>query len=90
MSRQESYKELSDLEVSPDAKLIADVYLTNGHPLVVCTNTFHLPVAETCTGGGESTTNSSVVTVSGTGLPGLVCDLGCREFGASEPPCLKD
>jgi hypothetical protein len=35
-------EKLSHLEVSPDAKIVVEVDLTNGHPLEVRTNCIHL------------------------------------------------
>ena len=45
---EETHQKLSNLEVSPDAQAVVSNDLTDGHPLVVCTDSCVLAVREAC------------------------------------------
>lgn len=70
-----AHQKLANLEVAPDTELVVHVNLTDGHPLVIGTNTSQLAIREAGTGWRESASGGTVVTVSCAGLPRLVGDL---------------
>lgn len=74
-------QQLSNLEVTPDTKLVVNSDLPDRHPLMVSTNTSHLPVRETRARGRELASDRGVVAVGGTGLPRLVCDFMVVPYG---------
>ena len=78
------------MEVAPDTKLIVCIYLTDRHPLVVCSHSDKLAIRETATRRAERATRSRVVRVGGSGLPGVIRDLMIIPSGhVSEIECIE-
>ena len=70
----QTYEQLSNLEVTPNAQLVIDIDLTNRYPFVICADTGKLSVCKARSRRREGASSCSIITVGRTCFPRVVCN----------------